>query len=155
MNTIRDIIETIEYKKNLQTCFEYLGYSLVDNEIQTNNFNDNFKNYGLSEINSEDLKLKNILNKTYWFWKSEDDEFFGVLSHPNNEKEHYIINIDTEWTISIFGFDLIDWIEFNFEDMDYKQIPEQIILFKKLTKKLNQNIHKSAFIEDDSLFCLF
>lgn len=155
MTTIKSIIKTVEYKKNLQTCFEYLGYSLVDNETQIKRFNENFKDYGLSENNLENQRLKNILNKTYWFWKSENDEFFGVLTHPDNDMDQYVVNIDTEWTLSIFGFDLTDWIDFNFEDMDYKQIPEQIMLFKKLTKDLNQQVIKSTTMDDDDLFCLF
>lgn len=157
MNKLEDIIKKKEYQNLIIKHFDKLGFKLIDNEKQTEQFNKEFIEYELDINDNDHFLIHQVLNNTYWFCKTEESEYFGLYIHPTINEYTCIIQLDNEWEFEWMGNDSQLWIKYFFNrrrnrDID---IPKTVNEFKKDTELLNQNIKKYPKIEDEDILLLY
>lgn len=157
MNKLEDIIKRDEYKNLIVKHFDKLGFELIDNEKQLEQFNKDFIEYQLDINDKEHFLIHQILNKTHWFCKTEEDEYFGLYKHPIINEYTCIIQLDNEWGFEWMGADCQLWAEAFFDQKlnRYIDIPKTVEEFKNETELLNQDINIYPEISDEDILSLY
>ena len=157
MNKLESIIQTKEYQDLIIKHFDKLGFELINDEKQTEQFNKDFIEYELDINDKDHFLIHQVLNKTHWFCKTEESEYFGLYLHPTINEYVCIIQLDNEWGFEWMGGDCQLWIEYFFgrRTNRYVDIPKTIEEFKKDTELLNQNIKVYPEIDDDDILLLY
>jgi hypothetical protein len=155
MNKLEKTIKSKDYQEKLQECFSYLGFSIVDNKEQQKQFEKDFIEYEMSMDDPDNKIFKTVLNNAYWFWVSEDDDFFGLYFHPTIKEFNCIVQLDNEWSLRYRGSNTNDWIEGYFKNRKKRNIPEQVIKFKNKTEELNSLINTSVKMDNVDLINLY
>jgi hypothetical protein len=150
MSKLEAIVKSNWYQGALQECFGYLGFSLVDNEIQQKQFEKDFIEYEMPMGDPDNKLFKKVLNNTHWFWKAEDGELYGLFFNPIVKEYTAIIELDSEWSILFSGTNLTDWLDGVFYGLENKNIPQNLSRFKGYFEEEN-NFKEYPYMDDDDM----
>jgi len=157
MRKLENIIKSEEYRNLIIKHFDKLGFELINNKKQVEKFNKDFVEYGLDINDKDHFLIHQVLNKTHWFCKTDESEYFGLYKHPLINEYTCVIKLDNEWGLEWMDSDCQLWIEYFFEGKRnrYIDIPKTVKQFKKETDLLNQNINKYPENSDEEILSLY
>jgi hypothetical protein len=155
MNSIEQIIKSNKYQNKIIEYFADFGFELINNEKQIEQFKKEFKEFDLDLKDPDHYKIYQVLINTYWFFKGEDYEYFGLYLNPLINEYTCVIKLDSEWEFRYMGNNAHLWINKYFRRKKNLNIPEKIIAFKNDTDLMNQSILTFKEIESEDILSLY
>lgn len=155
MTTIETIFKSNEYQNKIIEYFADIGFELINNEKQVEQFKKKFKEFDLDLEDPDHYKIYQVLINTYWFCKAEDYEYFGIYFNPLINEYACIIKLDSEWEFRYMGNDAHLWINKYFRRKNNFNIPEKVTAFKNDTELMNHSISTFKEIESDDILSLY
>lgn len=155
MSKLEKIIKSKGYQNKIIEYFADIGFELIDNEKQIEQFKKEFKEYELDLKDADHYNLYQVLINTHWFCKAEDYEYFGLYFDPLINEYTSVIKLDSEWEFRYMGNDSHLWINKYFRRKKNFNIPEKVLSFKNDTELMNQSISTFKEIESEDTLSLY
>jgi hypothetical protein len=155
MIKLKNIIQKKEYQNKIIEYFSDIGFELINNEKQIEQFKKEFKEFDLDLKDPEHYKIYQVLINTYWFCKAEDYEYFGIYLNPLINEYACVIKLDSEWEFRYMGNDAYLWINKYFRRKKNFNIPEKVIAFKNDTELMNNSISTFKEIESEDILSFY
>lgn len=152
---LEDIIKSKEYQNKIIEYFSDIGFELINNEKQVEQFKKAFKEFDLDLKEPEHYKIYQVLINTQWFCKSEDYEYFGLYFNPLINEYTCVIKLDSDWDFRYMGNNAHLWVHKHFRQKKNFNIPKKIIAFKNDTNTMNQSISTFKEIESNEILSFY
>jgi hypothetical protein len=132
MGKLENAIKSKEHQDKVIECFGEIGFELIDNEKQIEQFEKEFVEYELDLKDKDHYKIYQVLTNTHWFCKVEDYEYFGLYFNPILKEYTCVIKLDSEWEFRYMGNDCQAWINKYFRRKNLLLSMKKSLYLKKI-----------------------